>query len=333
MKNGTTVGIVGAGTIATTAHIPVLRAIPQIQIAWITDTHEKIGRAVANNNSVRFASLGNGIETLPPCDVVLLAIPLGRRDVYFDHFASAQSAVLAEKPLANNASEHAKVAVQFASWQLAVGFQRRFYATTALLQSIIQSNVFGPLLGIHIAEGGRVLRTGGFGTYQDEPTVNGGGIVKNLGCHSLDLSLWLTQARHFRLHDRLVIWDSSTDRRAQAEIELIDVGGIPGHNCMLHWTVSWLDDQPNCYEFEFAGALLRCPIAPSDYVDLLGKDHRELSRCQTPRASGATTSAQAFYLEWNDLFGALENKRAPVQSAMSCLSTAELMDQVLSRTI
>ena len=110
-------------------------------------------------------------------------------------------------------------------------------------------------------EGGRVLRTGGSGDYQDAPTVDGGGIVKNLGCHSLDLALWLTNATRYRIKDRTIEWDGVTDRRAQAEFELTDILGTSGYNCDLHWTVSWLDTKPNCYEFAFPDLFLRCPVA------------------------------------------------------------------------
>lgn len=331
MTKRTSVGIVGAGAIAATAHIPVLRAMPDAGIAWIADTNERRGREVARLNHARFAPVQTDLDSLPPCDVVLLAIPVPPRGAYFDYFAGTNTAILAEKPLANDAPGHARLTARFASWRLAVGYQRRYYATSLLLRSLVRSAVFGPLLGIRIAEGGRVMRTGGLGTYQDVATAEGGGVVKNLGCHSLDLALWLTDAGGFRIHDRQVEWDGDTDRRVHAVIELIDVGGSVGHRCRLDWTLSWLDAQPNCYEFEFNKALLRCPIAPADHIDLLGKDRRMLTRLQTPAGQGATTSAQAFYLEWDDLLAGLKSRREPVVSAISCLKAAELMDELLLR--
>lgn len=102
-----------------------------------------------------------------------------------------------------------------------------------------------------------------------------------------------------------------------------------GRCCLLDWTLSWLDAQPNCYEFEFAKALLRCPVVPADHIDLLGKDRRMLTRLQTPAAQGATTCAQTFYLEWDDMFASLKSKREPFVSAISCLKAAELMDELL----
>jgi predicted dehydrogenase len=314
--------------IATTAHIPVLRAMPDVEIVWITDAKESRARAVATHNAVRFASLRRGLNGLPSCDVMLLAIPLPPRAPFFDHCARSGTAVMAEKPLAADAIQHAGVASRFPSWQLAVGYQRRHYASSLLLKSLIERGVFGNLLAIRMNEGGRVLRTGGSGEYQDAATADGGGIVKNLGCHSLDLALWLTKAGGYVIKDRAIEWDGPTDRRARAEFELTELLGIPGYSCKLHWTVSWLDIQPNCYEFEFTEMLLRCPVAPDDYLELLGRDRAVITRLRTPAGTGAITSAQAFYLEWRDFLDSLQSRRAPVLSALSCHKVAQAIDQL-----
>src|SRR5207244_594476 len=105
------------------------------------------------------------------------------------------------------AREHRRLMTSFDTWQLAVGYQRRFYATSCLMRKIVQSGALGTLRQVCIAEGGRATRTGSGGAYQDEPVARGGGIVKNLGCHSLDLAFWLTGAEGFLLTDRHVEWD------------------------------------------------------------------------------------------------------------------------------
>jgi predicted dehydrogenase len=174
------------------------------------------------------------------------------------------------------------------------------------------------------------MRTGGLGSYQDLSPAEGGGIVKNLGCHSLDLCLWLTDARSFRLDATKIERDGITDRRASAEVKLTDLGGRGQTSCELNWMVSWLDTVPNCYELEFDHAILRCPVAPADHIVLLDKNRSPITVLHAPSGSGATTSAQAFYLEWNDVLSCLEKRIAPTVSALSCLKVAELMDAILA---
>lgn len=331
MKNVTKhirVGIVGAGTIATTAHLPVLQAMPDVEIAWITDVDERAAAEVARNCAAPLASLSDGIEGLPPCDIALLAIPLGARGGYFEHFARCGAAVLAEKPLAVDACQHAAVTARFASWQLSVGYQRRYYASTTLVRSLIQSGVLGALKQIRVSEGGRVLRTGGTGGYQDSPTSEGGGVARSLGCHSLDLAFWVTQASGFDVVERDVVWDDETDRRAHAKIVLQGVGGVPGRDCSLDWTVSWLDGQLNTYQFDFELAVIRCSVAPAGHVQLFAAGLL-LSTLHAPAGHGAVTSAQAFYLEWRDALTSLITKAETMLSAASSWNTAAVLDEVL----
>jgi len=299
-----------------------------VKLAWVADANERRGRDVAKQNATSFVSTSAGPTSLPACEVMLFAIPLPPRQPYFDHCARTGTAVMAEKPLANTAAEHAALVSAFPSWKLAVGFQRRHHATSLLLKRLIEGRICGALRRIRVGEGGRVVRTGGSGSYQDAPTSVGGGIVKNLGCHSLDLVLWLTAARGYRVRQRSLEWDAATDRRAHAIVQLDDVLGQRGYECELDWTVSWLDPQPNTYEFEFEGGVLTCPVAPAGALSLLGQRNAALGEVRAEPGAGAVTSAQAFYLHWRDFLRALETESDPVSSAVSCHMSAELIDEL-----
>jgi len=325
----TTIGIVGTGSIATTMHIPLLRAMDSARITWIADVDENRAREVGRINRLSFVRLDSDPSRLPPCDIVLLSIPLLARRAYLDHYMTTETAVFVEKPLAIDATEHARLLTSFESWRLMVGYQRRFYTTSQLMRSLILSGTFGALLKIFVAEGGRVTRTGGSGAYQDESVVRGGGIIKNLGCHSLDLILWLTGATEFRIKDRHVVWDGDTDRSGNATITLSNVGGMPGADCDLFWTVSSLEAQTNSIQLQFERATLNSSIAPTACLDLLDRDRKLLARLSS--SAGATTSLQAFYLEWNDTINSFKQRHEPLLSGRSCLAAAQLMDQLLER--
>jgi predicted dehydrogenase len=325
------VGIVGTGSIAAGMHIPVLRAMPLVCLAWVTDVDDARGREIARINRIPFASIDADLAGLPPCDMVLLAIPLLPRRSYFDHYAKTGTVVIAEKPLAVNAAEHRRLTNSFAPWQLAVGYQRRCYATSRFMREIIHSGAFGTLQTIRIAEGGRVTRTGMGGTYQDEGVARGGGIIKNLGCHSLDLAFWMTGANKFSVKDRRIEWDGDTDRRGAATIRLIGVAGVPAQECELVWTVSWLEAVPNTIDLQFERAVLRCPVAPSDGLDLINHNGQVLGKIDATASGGAVTSMQACYREWEDVIRSAKDQRASNLSAVSCEPAARLMDELLDR--
>lgn len=325
-----TVGIIGTGIIAATMHIPVLRALGTVDIRWATDANAARGRRIARANGLEFVDLPADPASLPPCDLVALAIPLVGRDRYLAYYATTGTAVVAEKPLAITATEHAAAAAAFDPWRLNVCYIRRTYATSRLLRECVLSGIFGELREVVVAEGGRGTRTGGGGGYQDEPVAAGGGIVKNLGCHSLDLVLWATGAKSFRIEHRAIEWDGATDRHCDASIVLQDVAGSAGRECALRLTLSWLAAQSNTVTFRFDRADVVSPIAPSLSVDVLGREARRIGTLQ-PACGGATLSNQAYGIVWSQSIAALERKRESEVSARSCQPAADLMDALLAR--
>lgn len=330
MTRPVSVGIVGAGTIATTMHIPVLRATPGVTIAWVADSNEARARALAKSNKIA-AAFGGDPSRLPACDAWLLAIPIPGRAAYFERAAATGIAVIAEKPLANDAVTHARLTGQFAPWQLAVGYQRRFYATSLMMRELIDTGVFGRLLRVRVSEGGRTTRAGDSGQYQDASVADGGGIIKNLGCHSLDLALWLTRATGAALVERNVEWDGDTDRAATAMVRLTGLPGKSGAACDLDWGVSWLGPQRNSVELQFEAVTVSAPVSPAATLELSTHDGRKLGTLGPGATGGAATSLQAFYLEWQDVLAAVREKRLAELSAQSCLATARLMDELLTR--
>ena len=208
------VGVIGAGSIASGMHLPTLLAMEECSIAWIMDSAPERARALAKAFGLEHLKTPTSLADAPPCDAVLLAIPLPPRMALFDALLPGEAAIMAEKPLMTTGAEHRSLVEQFAPWRISVGYQRRQYATNRLLKKIVSSRVFGDLLGVSMAEGGRTTRSGGAGGYQDLSIEEGGGITRNLGCHSLDSTLWITQAKGATIIDRQIEWDGRTDRKA-----------------------------------------------------------------------------------------------------------------------
>lgn len=321
------VGIIGAGAIAATMHLPVLLAMPVCRIAWILDVAKGRARTLADNHGLSVPT-PQGIADAPPCDVALMALPTPPRGPYFEAFLPTMTAIFTEKPLASDAAQHARLAEAFEPWRLSVGYQRRKFASYRLVRQIIETGALGRLVSVRIGEGGRIARTGGGGVYMDLPIDQGGGIVLNLGCHSLDAALWIVGAHEFELIDRSVEWDGRTDRKATARIGLKRAADAASA-VELDWTVSWLDPQTNTMEFRFADAALTCPITPSATITLSDRTGQKIADLCTADAGGAQTVGQSVYLEWRDVFDAACHKREASASGRGTLLTARLMDALI----
>lgn len=327
-RRNTAIGVIGTGAIATGVHLPILAAMDDVEIRWIADANPEVARAVAEAHGLSAVTLDPDLSRLPQVDVVLLAIPLPPRPLYLEHYRTTETALLVEKPLANSAEEHRRIRSDFPAWQVSVGYQRRYYGTSALVRCFIETGTLGPLRAIRVSEGGRVTRTDGAGQYQSFPVRNGGGIVKNLGCHSLDLALWLTSAKGFTIRSSEVEWDDETDQRCRATIAL-DCDA--GRGVELEFSLSWIDRMENRIDFRFDGGTLSCPIAPAEEIALLSPSGKAVASLSVMGPDRATTPRQAGYLEWRAMLDAVSSRSPQPISADSNLLCAELIDALLAR--
>src|ERR1039458_4329843 len=78
-----TLGILGAGQIVSNVHLPVALALPELRLSWMADVNLEKAEAVARAFGVKHVPLPANLADLPPCDVLLLAIPFGERDLYY----------------------------------------------------------------------------------------------------------------------------------------------------------------------------------------------------------------------------------------------------------
>src|SRR5277367_4119561 len=187
-------GIVGAGEIVSRIHLPVLSACEDIRIAYIADRNPETARSVAGSYKIAPVMVDANLDELPVTDVVLLAVPVTARLPYYELFAKRGTCVLAEKPLAIGGSEAERICDLYPEYSLACGFQRRSYASVALAKLLVAENWFGPLRSISVSEGSLTTKTGADSRFYDDAGSGGGGVLMDLGCHSLDVAIYITGA-------------------------------------------------------------------------------------------------------------------------------------------
>ncbi len=191
------VGVVGAGNIATLAHLPGLQRAPGARVVAICD--RDIGRAEVAAS--RFGIEGvyddhrqmlerSALDALtiatPPAEHTPLALAAIEQGLH----------VLCEKPLSTNVGD-AEAMVQGADRAgvvLAMNLHFRVMRESLALKAAIDAGHLGSVRYIHI----RYLRHGFFpptGSWVKDPAISGGGALADMGSHLIDLAMWLTGSR------------------------------------------------------------------------------------------------------------------------------------------
>jgi predicted dehydrogenase len=323
------VGIVGAGEIARRAHLPVLANIADISIDWVFD--HNVEKAIALGNAYGIRALHSlSPDQLPPCDVALLAIPVDVRGAYLQHFSRAGSAVLCEKPFALHEAEHTDFLKWFAPHSLGCGFMRRFYRSSNLMRRLVKSGEFGRLLKIDVSEGNRSKGSGVNSSFLDDPQLGvSRGVLMDLGSHSLDLALFISDAAAFNVLSCEIQRDGAVDRHVAANVVLTNAASPDDSPINLSYSVSWLERQTNRICLVFERSFVWSDLSPSGGVHL--GDPRRPADCISlmQPSGGATTFNQAFYLQWCSFLEGLRSQRESLVSARSALLTTSLAEHLL----
>jgi predicted dehydrogenase len=322
------VGVVGAGDIARKVHLPVLLSMPNVRVQWVYDANPSRAREVARAYGLAAVDVCKPAD-LPPCDVALLAIPVGSRSAYYDVFSHSGTAVFAEKPFAVSADEHQALVARFEPHRLACGYMRRFYSSTQLLRDLVRSAPFGPLHHMRIAEGNRSTGSRVDQSYIDDSRQSSfGGILSELGCHSLDVALFVTGARGYETQSCDFVFDGHVDRKITAQIRFTDSRYAPTDTVSLDYCVSWLDRQANRIVLEFEKCAVWAEINPGSDVYMGDPDNASAGTRLVPRTRAATTTNQAFYLQWRSFLDGLSNEVESEISARSALFGTGLIENL-----
>lgn len=172
-------------------HLPVLRAMPDVEVRWICDQDLDRARTAAIDFGI-----GRAHRSLDQCDgavdIVLVAIPTGARRAALQRIISNGWHALCEKPFAPAPKDHRWIIAEAraAKVRLGVGLVRRFYRSTILARSLIESGTLGSIERVIAGEGQRVHRTGrGADWYQASAEASGGGVLMESGPHLIDQML------------------------------------------------------------------------------------------------------------------------------------------------
>jgi len=187
------VAVVGAGAIAQVAHLPVLRKLPGVEVAAISDNDVSKAQALAARFEVK--DTFDDIEEVlrySHADVVAICTPNHLHEIHAVAALAAGCHVLCERPLALTVAGVERVlrASEKYGKRVMVGMNHRFRSDVQAVRGFLAGGDLGAL---------QAIRSGWY-TFQPSRqqlgwrlrrAEAGGGAFLDLGLQLLDLGLWL----------------------------------------------------------------------------------------------------------------------------------------------
>lgn len=187
------VAIIGAGSIARTAHIPAYLSLPEeVDIVGIYARNPGKGKAVAESFGIasHFSDHLEMLRTLRP-DLVSVCVPNRFHERFTVDALDNGSHVLCEKPpsVSPEAAERMEQAAMKNGRLLSYAFHLRHSRNVAFLKEKVDRGDFGRIYGARVSW---LRRRGipGWGSFTDLE-VQGGGSLIDIGIHMLDLAGYL----------------------------------------------------------------------------------------------------------------------------------------------
>ena len=319
------VGIIGVGDVVYKSHLPVLLAMNDISVAWVTDRDQNRARQVARAYGVKYLALPGQLESLPYTDIVLLAIPYGARIPYYEVLRHRDTALYVEKPISRSANEHRQLCSLFHPAKFAIGLQRRSWGPVVLLKKLVNEPVFGRLIRVEFKFGGSAIVTSGK-SFVSDVKLAGGGILFEHAIHGLDLVLYICGVKSAGVYQVKTIIDKGFDVHAEGQVVFTNLSG----EFVLDFKVSWLSEADEGLTFIFENAIITMSISePRLLLKSLGGT--VLVSLAEPDTIYPATGLQTLWEYWRSFLAAVESKTVNHTSASTSLLTTELIEQIYAR--
>ncbi|WP_254538283.1 Gfo/Idh/MocA family protein [Halomarina litorea] len=291
------VGVVGAGKIASSCHLPVLANTEGVEVAYVADVDGTRAGRLARSYDARSVTIDPdaGSVSLPACDAVVLAVPLEVRRPYLEAFGGRSIPVFAEKPFAPDPATHE--AFEGLCDRIACNYLRLCFGSTRQLRALVDRAPFGRLERVHYAEGGVAGPTG----RSRAATERGGGMLVEVGCHGLSQLVYVLHDWALSVEAASVAWQEGFDVDIDARL----VAARGGREVAVNFEMSRVRPMETRLELQFEHATVSVdPEAPDGTVSLAGDEGAALSFAPSERWAG--TFAQAAYLRWQEFLALVE---------------------------
>lgn len=267
-------GVVGAGAIAQTAHLPALAKTRGTELMAVCDNDGAKARALAERFGARdvFTDIDDLLD-LETLDAVIIATP---NHLHEPHVLAALRAgvdVLCERPLSltTRGVERILAAAQKTGRKVVVGNNHRFRSDVQQISRFIRGGELGALTGVR---SGHLQFRGTQAGWRSRRAEAGGGVFLEFGYPLLDLALWLADFPapvRVSAHVERGRGANAVDDRTITQIEF--ASGLT-FTCDAAWNHVATDDR---WWFETMGARGSARLAPLRVVKLLNGKPTDVS--------------------------------------------------------
>lgn len=334
LNKSLSIGIVGAGEIVSKVHLPVLLAIEDISVQWITDLNLKKAQSLAYAYQIPNYISSNNINKLPYSDIVLIAIPFGVREPYYNLLKECELAVYVEKPFAKSLEQHEKLCSYFPPNKLACGFQRRSWGPTLLVKNLIEKNTLGKLNTIKFGLGNPAGFTGLASSFSDLK-LSGGGILFDTGIHGIDTIFFCADAKSFQLNSVKLIMKNGFDIHSEAKFTIKN-NMDETINCEI--LISSVQETINQLEFTFDNAVTTYSLFDTEgtiQLKSLNKNDNNISSLNIDKSKMIypLSSFQTFYEHWSMFINGINTNQMNRTLASESKLTTQLVEAIYKEGI
>lgn len=319
------IGVVGAGSVATSFHLPILSNLETAEIAFVADLDRQLALEYGNiYDATPVPSSEPG--KLPACDAALLATPVGVREEYIREFGRQNVALFSEKPFAPSYEKHHSFLsdLTFAM----TNYMRMTYSSIDQLGTLLETQMLGNLERASLSRS----MTGATGistdTYATDSDMSGGGILIERGCHDLSQLCCLFDGDALSVDHASVVWNGDFDVGVSVELEAsIDDNDVP-----IDYQFSMVEpmDNGSVYEFEDAtvtfdhvDAESRLSVTPKSDADVALNEF-----VLVPTEESAQNTREAMYLRWKSFLDALTTGSVLNLETQTGLHVTRLMSEI-----
>ncbi len=211
--------ILGCGAITAVGHLPAAVAHPGVGSIWLIDSDLNRARSLARQFHLDCQIVSDYKPVLGQVDALINALPNHLHIPVTLEALNSGVNVLCEKPLSTTAAD-ARACCELAKQKnvlLAVGMNRRFFASHRLLPIVLLERSLGDLLGYDWSQGGVFDWQSASGFYFSRARAGGGALI-DYGVHLLDSLIdWFGPVTQFDYQDD--DWGSGIEANAILELQ------------------------------------------------------------------------------------------------------------------
>ena len=191
MKEKTTLGIIGLGSIAQVVYLPILKKMQNVEIKAVSEIKSSRLNSLADKYNIknRYVDYKDLLEK-EELDAVIIATPTNTHAQIAIDALNAGKNLLIEKPVARSVKETQLIyeAAQRTGLKVMVGMNLRFRPDAMLLKSLIKNGEIGEIFYVRC---GWIRKQSSQQSWFWQKEKAGGGVLFDLGILLLDLTFWL----------------------------------------------------------------------------------------------------------------------------------------------